>query len=53
MNEPAPKVILVCPVCASPVDAEPCETPQNHECVSCGQTWWMSIDLDRHAEHAL
>ncbi len=53
MNEVTAKVILVCPVCASPVDAEAKQEQQTHECISCGQSWIMTINLDRHAEHAL
>lgn len=46
-------VILICPVCASPVDAQTGEQPDNFECVSCGQQWSMTVDADRHARHAL
>lgn len=46
-------VILVCPVCASPVDAQAGDRPQELECGSCGQQWTMVVDAARHAEHAL
>lgn len=47
-------VIVVCPCCASPVDVEVLEEWEQHlECVACGQTWKMFIDLDRIEEHAL
>ncbi len=50
MREP---VILVCPVCASTLDAEADEGSQDFECVSCGQTWSMVVDAARHAIHSL
>jgi uncharacterized protein YbaR (Trm112 family) len=46
-------VILVCPCCASPVDAQPGETEQHLECTACHQTWRMVVDAERHAEYAL
>lgn len=46
-------VILLCPCCASTIDAQPAEDPQNFECVSCGQQWSMVVDQDRQAAHAL
>lgn len=48
-------VILVCPCCASPVDAEPAEADveQHFECLSCGQTWRMVVDPHRLAQHSL
>ncbi len=50
MPDPA---ILVCPCCASAVDADAREDPQTFECVSCGQTWVMVVDADRQAQHSL
>lgn len=50
MNE---HVILLCPCCASTVDAQVTAEPQTFECVSCGQTWTMVIDRDRQAAHSL
>lgn len=47
------QVILVCPVCASTLDAQAEETRQEFECVSCGQTWSMVVDATRHAIHSL
>jgi len=54
------KVVLVCPCCASPVDAEvlPHGEPgwaahTTLHCVACGQRWQMSIDTRRIEEHAL
>jgi hypothetical protein len=46
-------VILVCPCCASPVDAQPGEAEQQFECSACQQVWRMVVDADRHAEYAL
>ncbi len=46
-------VILLCPCCASTVDAEDGPNPQRFECVSCGQTWTMVVDRDRQAAHSL
>lgn len=46
-------VILVCPCCASPVDAQVAEQPQHLECEVCGQQWTMIVDHARHAEYAL
>ncbi len=48
------KVILICPCCASPVDATDTDGLEaEHECHGCGQRWLMVVDADRHAEHAL
>lgn len=47
------EVILVCPCCASAVDAQAGETPQTFECVSCGQVWTMVVDADRQFTHSL
>lgn len=46
-------VILVCPCCASPVDAEAGPDPQALECVFCDQVWEMVVDSSRVARHAL
>lgn len=46
-------VILLCPCCASTIDAEASPEPQTFECVSCGQNWVMVVDYDRHTAHAL
>lgn len=50
MPEP---VILICPCCASTVDAETGGQPQQFECVACGQQWSMVVDGDRLATHSL
>lgn len=46
-------VILICPCCASTVDAEVAPHHQSFECVTCGQQWQMVVDEQRHAEYAL
>lgn len=46
-------VILLCPVCASTVDAVAAEAEQQLTCVSCGQTWVMVVDRERHDTHSL
>ncbi len=46
-------VILICPCCASTVDAEARPEEQSFECAACGQTWRMVVDADRHATHSL
>ncbi len=46
-------VILICPCCASTVDAEPGPDPQTFTCICCGQTWTMTVDADRQAAHSL
>jgi hypothetical protein len=46
-------VIVVCPCCASPLDAQPGPQEQTFECVCCGQSWSMVIDPDRLAEYSL
>lgn len=53
MNTETTMVILVCPVCASPLDAEVHVLPQELECGCCGQTWEMLVDADRNARHSL
>lgn len=46
-------VILVCPCCASTVDADSDPDPQNFTCTCCGQTWSMVVDADRQASYSL
>lgn len=46
-------VILICPCCASPVDAESKPEEQTLTCAACEQTWRMVVDAVRQAEHAL
>lgn len=46
-------LIVICPCCASPVDAEAVKCEQKLECVACGQQWSMVVDRDRQAEFAL
>lgn len=46
-------VVLVCPCCASRVDAITRSQPQQLECVSCGQVWTMIVDSARLAEYSL
>lgn len=52
---PTAMVILVCPCCASPVDAAAAQTgtEQHFKCLSCGQSWHMVVDPDRLARHSL
>lgn len=47
------KVVLVCPCCASPVDARTHPEPQTLTCVSCGQDWHMIVDGARLDEYSL
>ncbi len=47
------KVILVCPCCASTVDAVADSRVQQLMCTDCGQGWHMVVDADRVAEYAL
>lgn len=47
------QVILLCPCCASVLDAEAAPTAQEFMCLSCGQTWVMVVDHDRQAAHSL
>lgn len=49
----AKKVVLICPCCASPIDAEVSTWEQDFECHVCGQRWTMAVDADRVAEYAL
>lgn len=44
-------VILFCPCCASALDTESDKT--EFECVTCGQTWTMVIDLVRQAASSI
>lgn len=44
-------VILVCPCCASTVDAD--ETQERFTCTVCGQTWAMVPDVARLRAHSL
>lgn len=46
-------VVLVCPCCASPVDAVANPIQQSLSCDACGQNWSMVVDADRIAEYAL
>lgn len=46
-------VILVCPCCASTVDARTGVHEQTLQCVTCHQQWQMVVDADRVAEYAL
>lgn len=47
------QVILLCPCCASTIDAQPGPDIQHFECLSCGQSWSMVVDADRQAAHSL
>lgn len=53
MKETMDYVIVVCPCCASPVDAPVSDEPEKLDCEVCGQKWTMTVDRDRHAEYAL
>jgi hypothetical protein len=53
MKNDVDNVILVCPCCASPVDAQAGPAIQELDCAACGQTWQMVIDAERVAEYAL
>ena len=46
-------VILVCPCCASTVDAWAQSEPQEFTCLHCGQKWLMVVDTERQARFAL
>ncbi len=50
MNEP---VIILCPCCASTVDAYAGDDPQDFDCVQCGQEWSMLVDSDRFSIYSL
>lgn len=47
------KVVLVCPCCASPVDAVAGPDTQELTCISCEQVWSMVIDAHRLDTHSL
>lgn len=49
----ASSVILVCPCCASPVDAEVMIEIQQLSCGTCGQDWHMQVDVSRLEAYAL
>jgi hypothetical protein len=54
--DPVPiPVVLVCPCCASPVDALAHVTPQSTQlfCAACQQNWLMVVDAKRLAEFSL
>lgn len=53
MNNDMDNVILVCPCCASPVDALAAPHEQTLNCAACEQVWRMVVDPDRHAAYAL
>lgn len=55
MTTPPPvHVILVCPCCASTVDAEPePDQAQRFECLQCGQVWIMTVNINRFTKHSL
>lgn len=46
-------VVLLCPCCASPVDAVAGEQEQALTCDACDQSWRMVVDAARIAEYAL
>lgn len=46
-------VILVCPCCASPVDARSGDEVQDFLCLVCDQSWQMVVDQVRQAVHSL
>lgn len=46
-------VIVLCPCCASTLDAKVTTDQQDFTCVCCGQTWTMTVDAERLAAHAL
>lgn len=47
------KVVLICPCCASPVDAEAGQGRQDFTCEVCDQQFSMVVDAARIAEYAL
>jgi Zn finger protein HypA/HybF involved in hydrogenase expression len=47
------KVVLICPCCASPVDAEAGYGIKDFICDVCDQHWSMVVDAARIAEYAL
>lgn len=46
-------VVLLCPCCASPVDAVAGAQQQTLNCEVCDQSWQMIVDAARIAEYAL
>jgi uncharacterized protein YbaR (Trm112 family) len=46
-------VVLLCPCCASPVDAIAGAQEQSLTCEVCDQSWRMVVDSARIAEYAL
>lgn len=46
-------VILVCPCCASPLEATPDPCPQAFACENCEQQWTMTVDRNRVLFHSL
>ncbi len=53
MIPPEETVILLCPCCASTVDAVAGPSEQHLYCGCCGQTWVMVVDAVRQADHSL
>ncbi len=52
-DKPVPvTVILVCPCCASTVDAADDGT-EAFRCDACGQQWAMRLDVDRLRQYSL
>jgi hypothetical protein len=47
------KVVLLCPCCASPIDAVAGRARQDFTCGVCDQRWEMVVDAARVAEYAL
>ncbi len=47
------QVILVCPCCASAVDAHADPEPQELRCTTCGQRWQMVVEAERLAAYSL
>lgn len=46
-------VIVICPCCASPVDAQSHDDEQDLHCTACGQLWSMVVNAARQREYAL
>lgn len=46
-------VIVICPCCASPVDAEANDDECKLQCTACGQHWSMVVSAARQKEYAL
>lgn len=53
MDTTSQNVVLLCPCCASPVDAVTGREPVELDCVSCGQQWSMTVDAVRIHAHSL